>query len=616
MEALFICVIDFFCYFSCMCNYTVHFVLSLFLATILSFFFCNSKKKKVLAILITPVFFFILFYNYDYGLFIGGIAPIIISYLGAIYSSFLLNFFISQKKSYYTDESSNDYSIARKIRRCVLLFFAFLFQATLVLYIQCIPWAIDTFPLSNIEAVLFTIFAGANEGAEEFVLSSFGNKVCVPAIKIFFVVFASQLVVAIILKNRKLALRFVFWKIKGRILGRSLIEYLGQIHKIITLFMVVYCAILSLILPGIVMSAPFKALFQQPVDSEIYRNHYIDSGSQQIRTIEKTKNLIVILLESMETNFSEYTPEIANLEHQSINFVPGGVSVAGTSWTIAAITAKLCGIPLNMPMGVDEYLGKLPTYLPSAYCLMDLLENKKYNQVFIQGSSGNFTQIRDFVKTHGHIDLHDLEFYKDKGRVPKDYIVFWGIEDRKLYQYAREEIDSLYKLDAPFALFLTTMDTHQPDGYVDEKCNQEFGNVEKKYLKALRCASKQLNDFILWAKKQPWFENTVISVMGDHTQPRLSMKVGIPKSDSLYWTNFIINSGIQKPMKTRQYSSLDMFPTLLEAMGFVLEHRGMGLGRSLFSDSLTMLELYGRNALDSLLRERSIQYDKFLFGEK
>jgi phosphoglycerol transferase len=599
-----------------MCNYTVHFVLSLFLATILSLFFCNSKKKKVLAILITPVFFFILFYNYDYGLFIGGIAPIIISYLGAIYSSFLLNFFISQKKSFYTDESSNDYSIARNIRRCVLLFFAFLFQAALVLYIQCIPWAIDTFPLSNIEAVLFTIFAGANEGAEEFVLSSFGNKVCVPAIKIFFVVFASQLAVAIILKNRKLALRFVFWKIKGRILGRSLIEYLGQIHKIITLFMVVYCAILSLILPGIVMSAPFKALFQQPVDSEIYRNHYIDSGSQQIRTIEKTKNLIVILLESMETNFSEYTPEIANLEHQSINFVPGGVSVAGTSWTIAAITAKLCGIPLNMPMSVDEYLGKLPTYLPSAYCLMDLLENKKYNQVFIQGSSGNFTQIRDFVKTHGHIDLHDLEFYKDKGRVPKDYIVFWGIEDRKLYQYAREEIDSLYKLDAPFALFLTTMDTHQPDGYVDEKCNQEFGNVEKKYLKALRCASKQLNDFILWAKKQPWFENTVISVMGDHTQPRLSMKVGIPKSDSLYWTNFIINSGIQKPMKTRQYSSLDMFPTLLEAMGFVLEHRGMGLGRSLFSDSLTMLELYGRNALDSLLRERSIQYDKFLFGEK
>ena len=102
--------------------------------------------------------------------------------------------------------------------------------------------------------------------------------------------------------------------------------------------------------------------------------------------------------------------------------------------------------------------------------------------------------------------------------------------------------------------------------------------------------------------------------MGDHTQPRLSAKAGVPKTDSLYWTNFMINSAIQKPIKTRQYTSLDMYPTLLEAMGFELEHRGIALGRSLFSDSLTMLELYGRKTLDSLLRERSIQYDKFLFG--
>ena len=58
-----------------------------------------------------------------------------------------------------------------------------------------------------------------------------------------------------------------------------------------------------------------------------------------------------------------------------------------------------------------------------------------------------------------------------------------------------------------------------------------------------------------------------------------------------------------------------MFPTLLEAMGFKLENRGAGLGRSLYSDSLTMLELYGRKMLDSFLRERSIQYDEFLFGK-
>ena len=93
----------------------------------------------------------------------------------------------------------------------------------------------------------------------------------------------------------------------------------------------------------------------------------------------------------------------------------------------------------------------------------------------------------------------------------------------------------------------------------------------------------------------------------------LSPKAGIPVSDSLYWTNFIINSAVTAPVQERQYSSLDMFPTLLEAMGFKLENRSAGLGRSLYSDSLTMLELYGRQTLDSLLRERSIQYDEILF---
>ena len=598
-----------------MYNYTFHFILSLILATLFPVLFCRDYKKRFLAFFSVPIIFYILFYNYDYVLYLGGAAPIAISYFGAAYASLLFLFLVSYKNFSFTSDGFHDQFCISEIKTTIFFFLTFILQVFLVLYIQVIPWAIDTFPLSNIEAVLFTLFAGTNDGAEEFVLSSFWSKACNPAIKFLSIILVCELAISIILKRKKIALRFTLWKIKATIVGPTIKEYFHQILKISTIFLLVYCAILSFVLPGIVMSAPFKALFQQPVDSELYRNNYISPDSAKVSS-NNPKNLIVILLESMETNFAQYTPEIISLEKEHTNFAPGGECVSGTSWTIAAITAKLCGIPLNMPMGIDEYLGKLPTYLPGAYCLMDLLENKKYNQVFIQGSSGNFTQIRDFVKTHGHIDLHDLEFYKDKGRVPKDYIVFWGIEDRKLYQYAREEIDSLYKLDAPFALFLTTMDTHQPEGYVDEWCNKEFENIKEKYPKALRCASKQLNDFISWAKQQPWYENTVISVMGDHSMPMLSPKVGIPKSDSLYWTNFIINSSVQKPMKPRQYSSLDMFPTLLEAMGFELKSRGIALGRSLFSDSLTMLELYGRQTLDSLLRERSVQYDKFLFGEK
>lgn len=595
-------------------NYTIHFILSLVLAILLSFFCCQGYKKRILTCSASALLFYILFYNYDYVLYLGDTAPIIISYLGALFSSVLVLFFASYKNVACTDNGTIRYSAILKIKSIFKILAAILFLSIPVLYIQTIPWAIDTFPLSNIEAVLFTLFAGSKEGAEEFVISSFLSRAVFPAVKVFAMIFTLQLVMTLILKKNQLALSFAFWKIKGKIVGPTTNEYILQIQKITLIILTIYCGILSVVLPGIVMSAPFKALFQQPVDSELYKNHYISLNAGQISYSNNTKNLIVILLESMETNFINYTPEIKRLEHDNTNFVPGGVSVTGTSWTIAAITAKLCGIPLNMPMGINEYLGKLPTYLPGAHCLMELLESKKYNQSFIQGSSGNFTQIRDFVKIHGHIELHDLEHYIKIGKVPEDYNVFWGIEDRKLYQYAKEELDSLYKTNSHFALYLTTMDTHQPEGYVDEECNRAFENIEAKYLKALRCASEQLGDFLSWAKTQPWYENTVISVMGDHTQPRLSVKAGVPKSDSLYWTNFIVNSTINIPIRERQYSSLDMYPTLLEAMGFELEHRGLALGRSLFSDSLTMLELYGRKTLDSLLRERSIQYDKFLFG--
>lgn len=589
-------------------SYSLHFIIALSASTVLSVIFCHTLKKKLLAFLVYPAFFYSLFYNYDYVLYLGSLSPIIIAYVGAIFSTFVFLFLSRLKvnKLGFKECKTNVFSIVA----------FFLFQYICVAYIYVIPWAIDTFPLSNVEAVLFTLFAGTNEGAEEFVISSFIEKVVKPGSVAFFVFFMLQLLVAVALLYKKTSLYFKLWKIKYAIYGNSLKRIVLQIQKIILVVVAVYCAIQSIVLPGIVMSSPFQALFQQPVDSELYRTHYIHPDSTQVDALSPPRNLIVIMLESMETNFAQYTPEIIELQKQNQNFFPGGVNVSGTSWTIAAITGKLCGIPLNMPMGIEEYLGKLPTYLPGAKCLMNILENKGFSQVYMQGSSGDFTQKRTFWTVHGNVAVHDIEYYKNIGKIPSDYHIFWGFEDRKLYRFAKEELDSLSKQGKPFALYMLTVDTHQPEGFLDDLCTSQFNSNEGKLPRVLRCTSKQLSDFLQWAKTQPWYKNTVISVMGDHAMPMLSPKANVSPMDSLYWVNFIINSAIQGPVRERQYSSLDVFPTLLESMGFALENRGIALGRSLYSDSLTMLELYGRHTLDSLLRVRSIQYDKFLFGEK
>ena len=586
--------------------YTINFFAASALTAILAVILTRHKRFCLTALFIAPVLHYVLFYNFNSGL-VGGIFPFMVPYAGAIYVAILFAFFLSFKAISSQQISEHKQSVVRIVLAGIMLFL-------LILYSQVIPWGIDTFPLSNVEVILFTVFAGANEGSEEFVISSFMANALRPASYLFVCMVALLVALSAFLSKRNAKGVFHFWKLRLSLTGRGFIEILEHLGKFSLVATAAYCLIISIVLPGILTSAPLHVLFQKPVDSKLYREHYADPDSVKINTPQQPKNLIVIFLESMETNFARYTPEIDSL-FREFGFAPGGVNVSGTSWTIAGVTGKLCGIPLNMPMGIDEYHGKLPTYLPHAKCLMNILANQGYEQVYVQGSSGDFTQKRDFWKVHGDVAIHDIEHFKKTKKIPQDYNVFWGFEDRKLYGFVKEELDRLATGDKPFALYMLTVDTHQPFGYTDDLCQAQFSAVQEKFPQALRCASMQLGNFLLWASKQPWFANTVISIMGDHTMDMLSAKANVPKDEQLYWTNFLLNSALPRPEKKRQYSSLDMFPTLLEAMGFSLEGRAMGLGKSLYSGEATLLERYGQKTLDSLLRERSIQYDYFLMGK-
>ena len=586
-----------------MTSYSVHFIAALVLSAAIPLFFRNPLKKRLIAFLLAPVILYLLFYNYDYGL-LDGPVPVLISYLGAFFSSLLALLAVSLR----TVPIGSEFASVSKIR--LILSFFFVYVCLCVVF--ALPWAVDIFPLSNVEAILFTIFSGSNAGAENFVVSSLVQKVVLPASGTFVFILVLQVVLSFVQSRKRVCYEVRLWKFR-----------IG-LNRMVLAVLVPYACILFLVLPGIVSSAPFKAFFQQPIDSKFYREYYVYPDSVQIQLKGEPRNLIVIFLESMETNFSKHTPEIADLEKLSLNFAPGGHNVSGTTWTIAGITGKLCGIPLNMPMGINEHHGHLPTYLPYAKCLMDVLANKGYNQLSVLGSSGDFTQMRTFWTVHGNVGTHDVKYYKSVGKIPEKYHVFWGVEDRRLYGFAKDELDSLAMQGAPFVFYMQTIDTHQPFGYLDDSCKITLKSVgfevndDNRYPAALRCASMQVASFIEWVREQPWFDNTVISVMGDHASPMLSNKAGVPPMDSVYWTNFIINSAVdgEAYSRGRSYSSMDMFPTLLESMGFEFEGRSIGLGRSLYADKPTLLEIYGKPVLDSLLRERSIQYDYFIMGPR
>lgn len=78
-----------------------------------------------------------------------------------------------------------------------------------------------------------------------------------------------------------------------------------------------------------------------------------------------------------------------------------------------------------------------------------------------------------------------------------------------------------------------------------------------------------------------------------------------------YWLNFFINS-TSAPIKDHEkFTSFDMFPTILEAMGVEIKGHALGLGRSLFVEDTTLIEKYGKDSLNSLIETRSPIYNSF-----
>ena len=104
--------------------------------------------------------------------------------------------------------------------------------------------------------------------------------------------------------------------------------------------------------------------------SQLYEDEYVRPDSVKITFPEEKRNLVYIMLESMETTYLSgelggasqvnLIPELATLAQENINFshtdgLGGFHATSGASWTIGAIVAQTAGIPLKTPEGIDDW---------------------------------------------------------------------------------------------------------------------------------------------------------------------------------------------------------------------------------------------------------------------
>ena len=330
-----------------------------------------------------------------------------------------------------------------------------------------------------------------------------------------------------------------------------------------------------------------------------FENEYVDPKTAKITFPEDKQNLIVIYLESMETSFlsADYhggndinpMPELCRLAEENTNFsqnetVGGFTAPYGGNWTIAALVSFASGAPLKLPADVTDgnaYGGE--SFLPGLTTINNILKENGYYQSFMCGSDATFGGRSRFYIDHGIDDIFDLFTAREEGIVPKNYEVWWGMEDLHLFRYAKEKLTEISKGDKPFAFSMLTVDTHHIGGYRCRLCKNQF---PEQYENVIACSSRQIYSFVEWIKRQDFYENTTIVILGDHpTMDNEYAKNNLTEGYDRKVYNCFINSRVTaSSIKNREVTSFDMFPSILAALGCEIEGDRLGLGVNLFSD--------------------------------
>lgn len=366
-------------------------------------------------------------------------------------------------------------------------------------------------------------------------------------------------------------------------------------------------------------------------NSKLIEENYVSSEQTKITFQEEKQNLIYIFMESMESTYASkelegafeenLIPELTNLAEQNISFshtdkLGGMQDVKNTGWTIAAMVSQTSGLPLKIGIEGNSY-GEYSTFLPGAENIGEILEKQGYNNYLMIGSDAAFGGRKNYFEQHGNYNIWDLGVAIEKGKMTREEIVAWGYEDKKLYDYAKEELLEIAKKEEPFNFTMLTVDTHHVDGYICNICEEKH---ETQYENVISCASKQVYDFVKWIQNQEFYKNTTIVICGDHIsmQPEYWWK-DIKKIDPNYNRtvyNCIINSKITtQNTKNRLFSAFDMYPTTLASLGVTIEGDKLGLGVNLFSDQKTLLEQYGVEYVNNELRKTSSFYNnRFVYG--
>ncbi|MBO4316652.1 MAG: sulfatase-like hydrolase/transferase [Mailhella sp.] len=356
----------------------------------------------------------------------------------------------------------------------------------------------------------------------------------------------------------------------------------------------------------------------QTAGDDFYEQGAYVPPSETSVTGSGNKNLLIIYGESIEETFGRtdvmgedlLAPLRPSIEYPDIHID----QMPGADFTIGGIVGSQCGIPLKSISILSGNLTgwALENYLPGALCLGDYLKRDGYRNVYFNGSSGVFSGLDKFFRTHGYEEFMGKEDWLERGLAKPSDLNTWALYDSDMADKAISRIDQLMAEGIKFSFALSTMDTHEP-GFLSPACGEQ--GFSKNWFGYIRCSMTQVERILHHIREKGWEEDFVILVMGDHL-------ARMPKVDAIdlkHVRGRYVLCSLSRPdglvPNRREITHFDLFPSLLAALGFSVKGDRLGFGYNVFSRIVMppsdYLETLRKNVLS-----RSPTYERLWFPEQ
>ena len=240
---------------------------------------------------------------------------------------------------------------------------------------------------------------------------------------------------------------------------------------------------------------------------ELYQDE--ETSTKVLRT--DRPNIVIIILESFSSKIikplgglPDITPQLNRLIHEGILF---DEIYASGDRTDRGVPAILNGMPAHPTTSIMRYPNKTQK-LP--FINKDL-QKIGYSSLFMYGGDINFANFNSYIANGQFQELITKADFPSS-----QYYSKWGVSDEYVFDKLLEKNN---EASSPFIHVMLTLSSHEPFK-VPMPTVIEGDDKDFRFLNSAYYTDQCIGDFIEKAKKQAWWDNTLIIFVADHATHR------------------------------------------------------------------------------------------------